>query len=284
MALQVGPYSLNLLETGQFALDGGAMFSIVPKILWQRNTAVDDQNRIDMALRILLIKSKDRTILVDTGIGTKWSDKYQKIYRIDHSKYTLETALKEQGVTCEDVTDVILTHLHFDHAGGSTYHDKDVIKLTFPNATYYVQKKQWEWANRPSEKDRASFVKENFLPIYEAGKLKTLEGPSELFPGIHIMISHGHTESQQVVKITDGKKTVFYCGDMIPTASHVPIPYIMSYDNLPLVMMEEKRHILEQAVKDNWILCFEHDPKIGAATVQKDPLKGRFSIKETVTF
>ena len=177
----------------------------------------------------------------------------------------------------------MISHLHFDHCGGCTYKENDELKLTFPKATHYVQKEQWEWANKPIEKDRASFLKENLEPLRQA-KLKFLEGEAEVFPGIHVLISHGHTRSQQVVKVTDGKQTLFYCADLIPTSSHIPIPYIMSYDNFPLIMMEEKKNILEKAVKENWILCFEHDPKVPACTVTKDPQKGRFLIKEKISF
>ena len=283
MSQKIGPYICDLLETGAFALDGGAMFGVVPKTLWQKTNPTDSQNRIAMALRVLLIQSRDKKILIDSGIGDKWDEKYQKIYRIDHSRHTLEKALADKNLKTTDITDVILTHLHFDHAGGTTYKEGETLKLTFPNATHYVQKEQWTWANHPVEKDRASFLRENIEPLGK-GKLKLLKGPCEIFPGIHILVSHGHTQSQQVVKITDGKKTIFYCGDLIPTSSHVPIPYIMSYDNLPLVIMEEKRTILEQAARENWILCFEHDPKVPAVTVARDPGKGRFSVKSAVHF
>ena len=281
MATQIGPYTLNLLETGRFALDGGAMFGVVPKNIWEKTNPPDDQNRIDMALRILLIQSKNKNILVDTGIGTKWDEKYAKIYRIDHGQFTLEKSLSKFHLSPTDITDVILTHLHFDHVGGSTYREADQLKLTFPNAVHYIQKEQWEWAHQPCEKDRASFLKENFDPL--SGKnLKLLEGETEIYPGIYVMISHGHTQAQQVVKVTDGRNTVFYCGDLIPTSSHIPVPFVMGYDNLPVLIMQEKKYILEQAIKGNWILCFEHDPKIGAATITRDPQKWRYSIKDVV--
>ena len=282
MSLHIGPYLLDLLETGAFALDGGAMFGVVPKNIWSRTNPPDDENRIDMALRILLIRSKEKNMLVDTGIGTKWDEKYAQIYRIDHSQHSLEGALAAHGLKPEQITDIILTHLHFDHVGGCTYKEGDQIKLTFPNAVHYIQKAHWEWARHPVEKDRASFLSENISPLEQA-HVQWLEGEKELYPGIHILISHGHTQSQQVVKISDGKKTVLYCGDLIPTSSHIPIPFIMGYDNMPLVIMEEKRNILDQAVQGSWILCFEHDPKVKAGTVTKDPKKGRYALKEVVT-
>ncbi len=282
MAKKIGPYSLELLETGEFALDGGAMFGVVPKNLWQKTNPADLENRITMALRVLLVRSKDRNILIDTGIGTKWDEKYQKIYRINHGNNTLEKSLASAGIKPADITDVILTHLHFDHAGGCTYKEGEEIKPTFPNAIHYIQKEQWKWAHRPTEKDRASFLKENFEPLMSV-KLELLSGEIELYPGISILISHGHTASMQLVKISNGKETLLYCADLIPTSAHIAIPYLMSYDNMPLVLMEEKRHILDQAVRENWILCFEHDPLIGAATVKKDPQTGRFGLKEKIT-
>src|SRR3989344_7307622 len=219
MSTRIGPYTLHLLETGQFALDGGAMFGVVPKNIWQKSNPSDSENRIDMALRILLIQGNGKNILVDTGIGDKWDEKYSKIYRISHARHSLKKALSEHNLEPRDITDIILTHLHFDHAGGTTYQEGGKLKLQFPNATTYVQKEQWEWALQPTEKDRASFLKENILPL-QAGKLKLLQGETELFPGIHILLSHGHTQAHQVVKVTDGKKTVIFCGDLIPTASH----------------------------------------------------------------
>lgn len=283
MAKKIGPYSLELLETGEFALDGGAMFGVVPKNIWQKTNPADEQNRITMALRVLLIRSKGRHILIDAGIGTKWDEKYQKIYRIHLDQHTLEKSLASVGVKPADITDVIITHLHFDHVGGCTYKEGGKLKPTFPNATHYIQKGQWDWAFHPTEKDRASFLKENFEPLMSV-KLVLLSGEVELYPGISILLSHGHTPSQQLVKISDGKETLLYCADLIPTSAHIPIPYLMSYDNMPLVLMDEKRQILDQAARENWILCFEHDPLIGAATVKKDSQTGRFGLKEKLTF
>lgn len=282
MPKKVGPYTITLLETGEFALDGGAMFGVVPKPLWEKTNPADAFNRIDMALRVMLIQGQGKNILVDTGIGDKWDEKYKAIYRISHAKYSLEKALKEVGVAPEDITDVVISHLHFDHVGGCTYKKGDDIKLTFPHAMHTIQKGHWEWAHRPTERDKASFFKENIDPLKQ-GKLNLLEGEKEIYPGIHILISHGHTKSQQIVKITDGKQTILYCADVIPTSSHIPIPYVMGYDNFPLTTMDEKRALLEQAVQENWILCFEHDPRVAACTVMKDPQKGRFALKEVVS-
>ncbi|MFN3134194.1 MAG: MBL fold metallo-hydrolase, partial [Candidatus Kryptonium sp.] len=243
---------------------------IVPKTIWDKLNPSDDKNRIELALRTLLIIGDNKRILVDTGIGKKWEEKYTDIYGIDHTKYTLEDSLAKIGLKTDDITDVILTHLHFDHAGGATMIDSDgVIKPTFKNATYYVQKRNLELALNPNEKDRASYLPENFLPLIEFNQLEIIEGEFEIFDGIEIITSDGHTFGQQLVKVSDGEKTVVYCGDLIPTSSHVPIPYVMAYDLQPLITMEEKKKLLKRAVEENWILFFEHDPYTDCARVKQ---------------
>jgi len=286
--MKIGKYELYAVETGRFRLDGGAMFGIVPKVIWNKLNPADERNRIELALRTLLIVGNDKKILVDTGIGNKWQDKYRDIYGIDHSKFTLETSLEKLGFKTDDITDVILTHLHFDHAGGSTFIDKDgAIKPTFKNATYYVQKSNLELALNPNEKDRASYLKENFTPLIEFNQLEVVDGEFEIFDGIELIVSNGHTTGQQLVKISDGSKTVVYCGDLIPTSSHIPIPYVMAYDLRPLVTMEEKKKLLKRAVDENWILFFEHDPYADAATVKAGKknyeIKERFNLDEDQT-
>jgi glyoxylase-like metal-dependent hydrolase (beta-lactamase superfamily II) len=268
--MQIGSYNLVALETGRFYLDGGAMFGVVPKVIWNKSNPADDRNRIELALRTLLIKDDTRCIMVDTGIGSGWDPKFRDIYGVDHSNDSLEKSLDKVNLTVEDITDVILTHLHFDHTGGATFLDLDgSFKPTFPNATYYIQKKHYEWASVPSEKDRASFFKERFVPLYRQGKLKLLDGEIELFPGIFIKLSDGHTIAQQTVQVTDGEKTLYHPGDMIPTSSHVPLAFIMGYDNFPLITLEEKKSILTRAVGGNWIIFFEHDPVYAATFVEK---------------
>jgi len=268
--MRINGHDLIGLETGRVYLDGGAMFGVVPKALWNRSNPADDKNRIELALRTLLIMDGSRRILVDTGVGYGWNEKFADIYGIDHSKNTLENSLKKIKLTVDDITDVIITHLHFDHVGGATYRANDgTYRPTFPNATYYVQKKHFEWAIEPSEKDQASFFVDRFVPLYQAGKLNLLEGESELFPGIFIRLSDGHTIAQQNILVTDGEKTLFHPGDMIPTSSHVPLPFIMGYDNFPLITLEEKKSILTQAVEDNWIIFFEHDPVHAATFIER---------------
>jgi glyoxylase-like metal-dependent hydrolase (beta-lactamase superfamily II) len=208
--------------------------------------------------------------MVDTGIGEGWDDKFMDIYGVDHSKHDIEKSLKKINLTTKDVTDVIITHLHFDHAGGATFLEADGnARPTFPNATYYVQQKHFEWAIKPSEKDQVSFVKGRFMPLYRQGKLKLLGGEVELFPGIFIKLSDGHTIAQQTVLVTDGRVALYHPGDMIPTSSHVSLPFIMGYDNFPLVTLEEKRRVLSRAAEKKWMIFFEHDPKIAAAYIER---------------
>jgi glyoxylase-like metal-dependent hydrolase (beta-lactamase superfamily II) len=268
--MHIGNYTLIGLETGRFSLDGGAMFGVVPKVIWNKSNPADTRNRIELALRVLLIMDAEHRILIDTGIGDGWNEKFEDIYAIDQSRNNIKNSLGKIKLTTEEITDVIMTHLHFDHAGGATFVDNDrSIKPTFPNATYYVQKKHYEWAIKPSEKDQGSFVKDRYVPLYHQGKLKLLEGELELFPGIFIKLSDGHTIAQQTVLVKDSEKTLFHPGDMIPTSSHVPLPFMMGYDNFPLITLEEKKSILTRAVSGNWMIFFEHDPKHAATFVRQ---------------
>ncbi|MCD6375436.1 MAG: MBL fold metallo-hydrolase [Caldisericaceae bacterium] len=265
--MKIGPYEIFTVQTGYVSLDGGAMFGVVPKVLWNKTNPADELNRIQLALRTLVINGNDRLILIDAGVGSKMNEKLQKIYNVDHQEHELEQGLAEKGITFDQVTDVIITHLHFDHVGGATIEENGVLKPTFPNAKYYVQGEQWYWANHPSEKDRASYMPENFKPIEEAGQLVELDGPKELFPGIEVLVMYGHTHGMQLPKISDGQSTLLYCADLIPTASHIPLPWIMAYDNNPLITLEEKKRLLPKAAEENWILVFEHDPFRPAGTV-----------------
>ncbi len=279
--MKISSYELHSIETGRFGLDGGAMFGIVPSTLWSKLNPPDDQNRIDLALRVLLIMGNKRNILVDNGIGTKFPEKYEEIYKIDHSKYNLESSLKRFNLETGNITDVILTHLHFDHAGGSTYEEDGEYKLTFPNATYYVQKANYEWALTPNDKEQGSYLKENFVPVLEKGKLQLVEGKFEIIPHIDVIISDGHTVGLQLVKVSDEANTLVYCADLIPTTSHIKIPYIMGYDIEPLKIMREKKELLSLACNDNWTLFLEHDIITEAVKVKKTE-KG-FEVREKVS-
>lgn len=266
---------LYSIETGAFALDGGAMFGVVPKVLWQKLIPPDERNRIPMAMRALLIQSGDRLALVDAGVGHKYTPKFADLYAIDHSTYTLEGELQKRGFSTEDITDVILTHLHFDHAGGSTKRIGDKVVPTFPNARYYVQRSHWEWAHAPNARERASFFPENYDPLQAAGQLVLVEGETEILPGVHLRVVNGHTEGQQLVELTYKGHTLLYGADLFPTSAHLPLPYVMAYDVRPLVTFAEREQYLPWLVQKQVIVFYEHDAAVECSTViEKEP--GRY--------
>ncbi len=268
--MQIGKYEMHLIDAGRYRLDGGAMFGVVPRTLWQKENPPDEKNRILMSLNTLLVVGDGRVILIDTGVGDKFSQKFQEIYAIDHSRYSLLRSLAEKNVQPEDVTDVIITHLHFDHAGGATYYtESGKLQLQFPNATHYVQKKQLEWAQAEFPKDRASYLAENIEPLVQSDKLKILEGPGKLFKGIEIILSDGHTIAQQLVCISDAQQTLLYAADLIPMAAHIPIPWVMAYDLNPVTTIREKEGILRKATREEWLVFFEHDPRIYCGTIEE---------------
>ncbi|MBI4238848.1 MAG: MBL fold metallo-hydrolase [Deltaproteobacteria bacterium] len=272
--MQIGPYQIQTIEAGVFALDGGAMFGIVPRPLWEKKITPDARHRIEMRTRCLLVRGavagRQKVILIDTGMGTKWDAKGIDIYRVETAQFDLLRGLQDTGVAPEQVTDVILTHLHFDHAGGATRRAANGgIVPTFPRATYYVQQSHLDWSGRPTEKDRGSFMPPDFEPLLAAKQLVALDGPTELFPGIALRLSQGHTTGLQHPLISDGQTTLFYCADLIPTSLHVPVPWVMAYDIRPLVTIAEKQTILAEAVANGWILVFEHCPLIGTGTIIK---------------
>lgn len=266
--MKFGEYDIHAIETGRFALDGGAMFGVVPHPLWSKPHPPDSRNRITLAARALLIIGNDKKILVDNGNGTKFTDKQIDIYRLDTSRYELTQSLGHFGLSTADITDVILTHLHFDHAGGSTCREKNEILPAFPTARYYVQQAHWDQAMNPTEKDRGSFMRDDFMPLKDQGVLEFVDGECELFPNIHMMVMNGHTAALQLPRISAGHKSMLFCCDLFPTTAHIPLPYIMAYDLRPLRTLEEKRHILTMAVDEGWILFFEHDPNTAAGTVR----------------
>lgn len=270
--MKIGPYELHAIETGRFALDGGAMFGVVPKTLWEKTNPPDDKNRIAMAARALLAIDRrpgGKRILVDVGNGTKYNEKQTAIYKFDNTQFDIVSSLKKYNLTPADITDVILTHLHFDHAGGSTSLQNGEVLPTFPKARYCVQREHWRAANNPTDRDKASFFTEDFMPLQIHGVLDYTDGEGEIFPGIGFKIVNGHTSALQCPVITDGTTTLFYCADLMPTTSHVSLPWIMAYDLRPLVTLEEKKRILTQAVEESWILFFEHDPVTEAARVMR---------------
>ena len=268
--MRIGSYEVQSVETGWFALDGGAMFGVVPRALWARKLEPDDRGRVGLALRALLLEEVEgpRKILVDTGIGQKWSAKNADIFAVDHSRLELERSLEARGLKTGDITDVLLTHLHFDHAGGATKRVGDEIVPTFENAMYWVQKENLAWAQQPTEKDRASYRPENFEALLREGVLTLLDGPGEWAPGIELILSDGHTRAMQLPHVFGPEGHVAYCADLIPTSAHIPVPWVMAYDNFPLTTMEEKKVLLGRAVEEDWTLFFEHDPFGPAAKVQ----------------
>lgn len=267
--MQIGRYKLYAIEAGELTLDGGAMFGVVPKVLWEHKIPADAKNRILLNTRLLLISGAGRNILVDAGVGNKMGDKLAGIYGINTSKYSLEKSLKAINLSPDDITDVVLTHLHFDHAGGSTALRNGEVVPAFPGAKYYVQKDQLELAQNPSERDSASFFPDDFEPLEKYGQLEVLNGTKDICDGVKIEVSQGHTDAEQHLLVADGGKTLFYCGDMIPTYAHIPLPWIMAYDLRPVVTLEEKRFILEKSADNNWLLFFEHCPKYAAGYVKR---------------
>jgi glyoxylase-like metal-dependent hydrolase (beta-lactamase superfamily II) len=267
--MKIGQYEIHPIETGRFGLDGGAMFGVVPKTLWQKSNAPDDQNRITMAARALLLVGDGRKVLIDTGNGSKFSDKLRSIYKIDTSGSDLISSLEEHNLSAEAITHVILTHLHFDHAGGSTRRHGDLLVPTFPNARYFVQRDHYESAMQPTERDRASFVRDDFHPLVEGGMVEFTDGEGEILPGIQMKLFHGHTTALQAPFISDGTTSLLFCADLIPLAAHISLPWIMAYDLRPLTTLEEKRKILDAASEEGWTLFLEHDPIHSAARVTR---------------
>ena len=266
--MNFGDYECFSIEMGSFYFDGGPMFGVVPKILWEKEIPADGNNLIHMKARSLLIQGNGKNILVDTGLGNKLSEKLKKIYGIEEYSTDLDRSLSEHELTCNDITDVIITHLHFDHTGGSTSVKNGKIVPTFPNATYYIQKDQWDAALNPNIRDISSFVKENFIPLEKSGVLKLLDGPIKLFDGIDILVTNGHTPGQQHPLVKGINNALFYCADLIPSSAHLPIAWHMAFDINPLIIMEEKEQFLGRALKENWILFFEHDPLVAAASIK----------------
>ncbi len=253
-------YSIN---TGHFKLDGGAMFGVVPKSIWQKSNPADENNMCSWAMRCLLIQDGKRLILVDNGMGNKQDDKFFGYYFL-HGNDTLDASLAKYGFHRDDITDVFLTHLHFDHCGGSIIYNSDRTKLTpaFKNATYWCNQKHWDWAVNPNPREKASFLKDNIMPIKESGQLQFFDIAKEFMPDVSTYEANGHTEAMMLPIINYKNTTVAFMADLIPSVGHIPIPYVMGYDMRPLNTLQEKEYILKTAVDKNWVLFFEHDPII----------------------
>lgn len=266
--MRFGDFELFVVSDGTFRLDGGAMFGVVPRVLWEKTNPPDESNRITLGLNGLLVRTPSDTVVIDTGIGTIYDEKFAKIYAIDKSAELL-ASLHEVGVSPEEVTKVILTHLHFDHCGGNTVKQGEKIVPTFPRATYFVQEGELKAARKPDPRSQGSYLPHTWEPVAEAGQLEILEGNQEVVPGIETFVTGGHTRDHQIIKIRSGGQTACYLADLVPTDSHLKTPYVMAYDLYPKTTMEMKEKVLRQAAAEAWLLFFEHAPKVRAGYVKE---------------
>ncbi|MBC8084934.1 MAG: MBL fold metallo-hydrolase [Hymenobacter sp.] len=264
--------TVHALDTGLFKLDGGAMFGVVPKSMWHQLNPADDRNMCTWAMRCLLVEDGNRLVLIDNGIGDKQDQKFRGHFYL-HGDDTLEKSLRRRGFTSADITDVFLTHLHFDHCGGSVVRTPDdKLQLAFPNAAYWSNQAHWDWAATPNPREKASFLKENILPIQESGHLRFVDpatGVPDALPGFQeIIFANGHTEQMMLPVLRYKGRTLVFMADLLPSTGHVPLPYVMAYDMRPLVTMDEKERVLRRAAAENWVLVLEHDPRVECCTVQ----------------
>ena len=276
---------LYTIDTGYFKLDGGGMFGVVPKVIWSRTNPSDENNLCPWAMRSLLIEDGNKLILIDNGIGDKQDDKFLRHYYL-HGDVNLQSSLAKNGFSADDITDVFLTHLHFDHCGGSVKWNKDRsgFEMAFKNATYWSNKEHWEWATQPNNREKASFLKENILPIEESGQLKFVEQEGALFKNFETIFVHGHTEAQMIPHISYKEKKIVFMADLLPSTGHIPLPYVMGYDTRPLLTLDEKGKFLNQAADKEYILFLEHDNYNECCTVEHTEkgvrLKDTFSLSE----
>lgn len=274
----LGGFRIHALEAGTQRLDGGAMFGVVPKPLWERRIPADERNRIPLGLRCLLVETPDALVLVETGLGNKEDARFRDIYGVDNAASPgsgapdrLQEAVRLAGFAPEDVSVVVNTHLHFDHAGGNTFRDAEgAVRLSFPNARYHVQRGEWDWAHRANERTQASYLPDNFDPVMRAGRLELVEGAVEIVPGIATLPTPGHCPFHQSVLVESGGETACFLADVVPTMAHLPLPWIMGYDVEPLVTLESKRALLRRAVDERWLLVSTHDPATPWGYVEQD--------------
>lgn len=254
---------LHIIHAGLFKLDGGAMFGVVPKSLWSRTNPADENNMCTWATRCLLIEDGDRLILIDNGMGNKQDEKFFRHY-YPHGDYSLTSSLQQAGFSTKDITDVFLTHMHFDHCGGGVAwkdRERGIPEMVFPNATYWTNRDHWVWATNPNPREKASFLKENLLPMQDSGQLQLLDNlGTDHFKEFDILYVDGHTDKMMIPHIRYKNKTIVFAADLLPSTGHIPLPYVMSYDTRPLLTMEEKETFLHKAVEEGYIIFFEHDP------------------------
>ena len=267
--MKIGKYDLYSVETSEFGLDGGAMFGIIPKPVWEKKVSADELNRVNMVTRSLLLVGDKKKILIDTGNGTKWEEKYKQIYDINTDQYNIEKSLGKYGFSSEQITDVICTHMHFDHIGGNTKIKSGEVVPTFPNAKYWISEENWKLANHPSQKDAGSFIEHDWKVLAENQMIEIIDGREPFIEGVETIVTHGHTPGLLHPIVSDGSNKLFYGADIFPMVAHIPIPWVMAYDVQPVVTMEEKQKLLQKMDCEDWILFFEHDPHIQACTVHK---------------
>jgi glyoxylase-like metal-dependent hydrolase (beta-lactamase superfamily II) len=272
-----GFMKLFSINAGHFKLDGGAMHGVVPKSMWQKANPCDDNNMCSWAMRCLLVDTGDRRILIDTGMGDKQDAKFFGHY-YPHGDDSIEKNLNKNGYSLQDITDVFLTHLHFDHCGGAVKREGEQLLPAFPNAVYWSNQTHWQSASNPNERERASFLKENFIPLEQAGKLRFIDEGNWL-ENFSVKVVQGHTDSMMLPIINYNGRTILFCADLIPSAAHVSMPWVMAYDMRPLDTLNEKRVILKEAADKDWVLFFEHDRSIECASLQS--VDGRIRVKET---
>ena len=279
---------LHVIKTGYFKLDGGAMFGVVPKTIWNRLNPADDNNLCTWSMRCLLLEYEDRLVLIDSGLGDKQSDKFFSYYE-PYGGDTLMGSLDDLGFHPGDITDVLHTHFHFDHCGGAIIYDKQGnLVPAFPNAKYWTNQKHWDWAMNPNPREKASFLQENILPMQESGVVEMVDTEQmvELFPGVRLLFTYGHTEAMMIPHIEYKGRTVVYMADLLPSVGHIPLPYVMAYDVNPLQTLKEKGEFLNNAVEKDYVLFFEHDKDNECCTLQPTPkgprLDKTFKLKDLI--
>jgi len=264
--MQLDDWSFKVFSDGIFRLDGGASFGIVPKPLWEQRQTADERNRIPVALRCLLAERGEQRILVDTGIGDRWDARQRDIYGMERRAGQLLTELDAAGYSRDSITDVVLTHLHFDHCGGACL-DLDGMTPAFPQARWWVQRQHWDWAHNPSERDRGSFRRDDFAALADTGRLELLEGSTEITGGLRAVPVSGHTPAMQILEFHTGSGTLVFLADLIPSAAHLHLPWVAGFDLNPLLTLSEKRRLLSRALDDDYLLVFQHDPQHEACRV-----------------
>ncbi len=265
--MKLGQLEFYVLVDGHVGLDGGAMFGVIPKPMWEKKIPADARNRISLAMNCLLVRAGGKTILVETGAGDKWDAKHRDIFALDGPHLTQQ--LRHYGVHPHEIDIVINTHLHFDHCGGNTRVEKDKVISAFPNARYVVQRGEYEHAKNPTERDRASYIPQNYLPVEQAGKWSLLVDDRAIAPGVELIRVPGHTANMQCVKLSGGDKTAFFFADLVPTTAHLGLPWIMGFDLYPMTTLENKKKWIPEVIREGWIALFAHDPKVPAAYLRE---------------